>query len=112
MATQFEVTPLSVSFLYAGLAPAILADLSRRYEVECNIAVRHWAAWVFTNDCAVPVPTQIDSCTFPAIRARQLLKQSLQEVERVEMHRLSEADKFTISTAIDQLDELNTLGIA
>ena len=111
MTTQFEVTPLSASFLYADLAPAILAELSRRYADECQIGVRHWAAWVFENDCAVPVPTQIDCSTFPATRACQLLKQTLQEVERIEMHRLTEADKFTISTAIYQLDELHSLGV-
>jgi len=68
--------------------------------------------WVFPNGSSVPVPTQIDSNQVPAIRACLLLKRTLQKVAQLEMRRMSEADKFNINTALSQLDQMNTIGIA
>lgn len=112
MTTQYQVAHVSPEFLYGRIAPVILEELTRRYEAECNIVVKHWVVWVFGEACAVPVPTQIDDEAIPPARACRLFKLTLQEVSRVEMHRLDEADRFMISNAIDQLDELSPIGLA
>jgi len=112
MDTGFEVAPLSAHFVFGSLAPIILANLAVRYTDETGIKVKHWAIWVFANGSSVPVPTQIDTSIIPAIRAAQLLKMTLEEVSKVKMQSMREADRFMISTAIDQLDELCSIGIA
>ncbi len=110
MAVEFRVEPLPVKFVFGDIAPRIMTSLAARYADEARIEVRHWAMWVFENGCSVPVPTQIDSSTFPIVRACHLLKLTLEEIKRVEMHTLGEADRFIISTVIGQLDEIRTLG--
>lgn len=112
MEAGFVVAPVVAGFVYGGLAPAILEDLSRSYEAEAGIQVRHWAMWVFSNGISVPVPTQLDTSHVPAVRACLLFKRTLQKVIKVEMRNMSEADRFNISTALSQLDEVNTIGIA
>lgn len=112
MNAEFEVAPLSAKFVFGSLAPAILSDLAGRYADEAGVDVKHWAIWVFANGCSVPVPTQIDTQTMPAIRAAQLLKRTLEKVLQVQMHAMSEADRFMISTTMSQLDDLNSIGIA
>lgn len=112
METGFVVAPVAVGFVYGGMAPAILEDLALSYQAETGIQARHWAMWVFPNGSSVPVPTQINSNQVPAIRACLLLKRTLQKVAQLEMRRMSEADKFNINTALSQLDQMNTIGIA
>lgn len=112
MEAGFVVAPVAAGFVYGGFAPAILEDLGRSYEAEAGIQVRHWAMWVFPNGSSVPVPTQIDTNSIPVIRACLLFKRTLQKVSKVEMRNMSEADRFSISTALSQLDEVNTIGIA
>jgi hypothetical protein len=110
MDARFEIAPLPAGFVFGQLATSILDDLARRYENEAGIKVKHWAMWVFSNGGAVPVPTQIDNSLIPAVRACQLLKQTLQQVAHIEMRTMTEADKFNINTAISHLDELHSLG--
>lgn len=110
MGPDFRVEALPAGFVFGAIAPKVLADLAGRYALEAQIDVRHWAMWVFDNGCSVPVPTQIDSSTFPPIRACQLLRQTLEEVARVEMHALGETDRFNISAVISQLNEVCALG--
>lgn len=112
MEAGFVVAPVVAGFVYGELAPAILEDLGRSYEAEAGIQVRHWAMWVFSNGSSVPVPTQLDPSNIPAVRACLLLKRTLQKVIKVEMRNMSEADRFNISTALSQLEEVNTIGIA
>lgn len=112
MEAEFEVAPVSAEFVFGLLAPAILTDLAKRYAEETGMEVKHWALWVFSNGSPVPVPTQIDTSVVPAVRAAHLLKQTLEKVSQVEMHSWSEADKFMITTAIAQLNELKSIGIA
>lgn len=112
MQTEFVVGPVTAGFAYGAVAPTILANLARRYVREAGIQVKHWAMWVFPNGSAVPVPTQIDTSIMPAVRVRRLFEQTLLEIAQVEMRAISEADKFNISTAIEQLEELNSLSVA
>lgn len=112
MEAGFVVAPVAAGFVYGELAPAILEDLGQSYQAEVGIQVRHWAMWVFPNGSSVPVPTQIDSARVPPVRACRLLKRTLQKVARLEMRRMSAADRFNINTALSQLDEMNTIGIA
>ncbi|HDS1721821.1 hypothetical protein NPS53_07900 [Pseudomonas putida] len=112
MEAGFVVSPVAVGFVYGGMAPAILEDLALSYQAEVGIQARHWAMWVFPNGSSVPVPTQIDATQVPAIRACLLLKRTLQKVAQHEMRRMTEADKFNINTALSQLDQINTIGIA
>lgn len=110
MGPDFRVEALSAGFVFGAIAPKVLAGLAARYAHEAHIEVRHWAMWVFENGCSVPVPTQIDSSTFPAIRACQLLRQTLEEVARVEMHWMGETDRFNIRAVISQLNDVCALG--
>lgn len=110
MAVEFRVEALPVKFVFGAIAPRVMSNLAARYTDEARVEVRHWAMWVFENGCSVPVPTQIDSSTFPGVRACQLLRQTLEEIAQVEMHTLGEADRFIISTVIGQLDEIRSLG--
>lgn len=112
MEASFVVAPVVAGFVYGALAPAILEDLGQSYEAEAGIHVRHWAMWVFPNGSSVPVPTQIDTTRIPATRACLLFKRTLQKVIEVEMRNMSEADRFNISTALSQLDDVNTIGVA
>lgn len=112
MKAEFRITPLPAGLVFGDVAPQLLVDLAGRYEREAHIEVKHWAMWVFDSGPSVPVPTQLSPESFPTVRACQLLKQSLEQVARVEMHKLSEADRFLISTAIDQLEEFKSLGVA
>ena len=112
MEAGFVVAPVTAGFVYGGLAPAILEDLGHSYQAEAGIQARHWAMWVFPNGSSVPVPTQIDSAQVPAVRACLLLKRTLQKVARLEMRRMSEADRFNINTALSLLVEINTIGFA
>ncbi|MPQ69388.1 hypothetical protein [Pseudomonas sp. MWU12-2323] len=112
MQTAFVVGPVTARFAYGALAPTILANLSRRYEHEAGIQVKHWAMWIFPKGTAVPVPTQIDATSMPVVRVCRLLEQTLQEIAQVEMRAFTEADKFNISTVIEQLKELHSLSVA
>lgn len=112
MEASFVVAPVVAGFIYGGLAPAILKDLGQSYYAEAGIHAGHWAMWVFPNGSCVPVPTQVDTSRIPIVRVCLLFKRTLQKVIKVEMRNMSEADKFTISTALSQLEEMNTIGIA
>lgn len=112
MEVGFEVAPLPPGYIYGDLAPAILDDLARRYRAEADIEPRHWVMWMFSNGCSVPVPTQIDTGFIPAIRTAHLLKQALENLSQVQMQALGETDRFMVSTTIDQLNELVSIGMA
>lgn len=112
MHADYEVAPIHAGQAYGAAAPAILADLAFRYETETGLKVQHWAMWVFPNGSAVPVPTQLDHLRIPAVRACRLLSLTLKQINQVGMHSFGEADRFFISTAIEQLEELYSLGVA
>jgi hypothetical protein len=112
MLAEFVVAPITAGFAYGAMAPAILADLAERYKRELGIQARHWALWVLPTGTAVPVPTQIDPSLMPVVRLCQLFKQTLQQISQVESHSIHEADRFSISTAIAQLNEVHSLRVA
>lgn len=112
MEVGFEVAALPPGYIYGDLAPVILEGLAKRYSVEADIEARHWVMWMFSNGCSVPVPTQIDTNVIPAIRTAHLLKLALENMTHVQVQALSEADRFMVSTTIDQLNELVSIGMA
>jgi hypothetical protein len=110
MDTQFRVAPLAADYVLGSMAPALLEHLAERYQSEIGITVKHWAMCVFTdNYCTVPVPTQINNNVLPMVRSCRMYRNALEHLRKVQMHDLTEADKFLISTTLDQLDELISL---
>lgn len=112
MLTRFEIAPITPAFAYGDIAPTILADLGDRYERETGLQVKHWAIWILPSGAAVPVPTQIDPTIIPVVRLCKLFGQTLQQVSLVGSHSLADADRFMISTAITQLNDVHTLQVA
>ncbi len=106
-AQKYDLTALAPKLVFGKQASRILDELGARYERETGVKPRHWVLRVYSNGAVVPTPTQITGSMLPDVRVRQLFKQTLDKIARVDMHHFDEPDKFNLYMAGLQLQELS-----